>query len=77
VSHAFVTQPCSSDPIPEWTPVAVLGIVLRSLWRRLPKFVTNTLYIALSRLTVLLIGEDVSLPVGAVALMVMGVARFE
>ena len=36
--------------------VAVLGIVLRSLDRQLPKYVTNTLYIALGWMPVLLVG---------------------
>jgi hemolysin III len=54
-----------------WT-IAVLGIVLRSVWRQVPKYVTNTLYIALGWLTVLLVGADVSLPLGALALMAAG-----
>jgi hemolysin III len=52
--------------------IAVLGIVLRSVWRQVPKYVTNTLYIALGWLTVLLVGADVSLPLGALALMAAG-----
>ena len=52
--------------------IAVLGIVLRSVWRQLPKYVTNTLYIALGWLTVLLVGADVTLPLGALALMAAG-----
>jgi hemolysin III len=52
--------------------IAVLGIVLRSVWRQVPKYVTNTLYIALGWLTVLLVGADVSLPLGALALMAGG-----
>lgn len=52
--------------------IAVLGIVLRSVWRQLPKHVTNTLYISLGWLTVLLVGADVSLPLGALALMAAG-----
>lgn len=52
--------------------IATLGIVLRSVLRRLPKYVTNTLYIALGWLTVLLVGADGSLPVGALVLMAAG-----
>jgi hemolysin III len=52
--------------------IAALGIVLRSVWRRLPKYITNTLYIALGWLTVLLVGADVSLPLGALLLMAAG-----
>jgi hemolysin III len=50
----------------------VLGIVLRSVWRQVPKYVTNTLYIALGWLTVLLVGAEVSLQLGALALMGAG-----
>jgi hemolysin III len=39
---------------------------------QLPKYVTNTLYIVLGWLTVLLVGADVSLPVGALVLMALG-----
>jgi hemolysin III len=52
--------------------IAVSGIVLRSVWRQMPKYVTNTLYISLGWLTVLLVGADVSLPLGALALMAAG-----
>ena len=52
--------------------VAVLGIVLRSLDRQLPKYVTNTLYIALGWMPVLLVGAGVPLPFGAYALMAAG-----
>ena len=52
--------------------IAVSGIVLRSVWRQVPKYVTNTLYISLGWLTVLLVGADVSLPLGALALMAAG-----
>ncbi|MCC6495723.1 MAG: hemolysin III family protein [Propionibacteriaceae bacterium] len=54
-----------------WT-IAVLGIVLRSVWRRVPKYVTNTLYIVLGWMSVLLLGAAVSVPVGAMALMAAG-----
>lgn len=53
--------------------IAILGIVARSVWRQLPKWVTNTLYISLGWLTVLLVGADPSaLPSGAIALMAAG-----
>ena len=52
--------------------LASLGIVLRSVLRQLPKYVTNTLYIALGWVTVLLVGADGSLPVGALVLMAAG-----
>ena len=52
--------------------IAVLGIVLRSVWRRLPKYVTNTLYISLGWVTVLLVAGDLALPPGALALMAAG-----
>jgi hemolysin III len=54
-----------------WT-IAVIGIVLRSVWRRVPKYVTNTLYISMGWLTVLLVGANVALPLGALALMAAG-----
>jgi hemolysin III len=52
--------------------IAAIGIVLRSVLRQLPKHVTNTLYIALGWLPVLLLGAGRSLPVGALALMAAG-----
>ena len=52
--------------------IAIFGMVMRSIWRELPKWVTNTLYITLGWMTVLLIGADVSLPLGALALMGAG-----
>jgi hemolysin III len=54
-----------------WT-IAILGIVLRSVWRRVPKYITNTLYIALGWMTVLLLGAAVSIPTGAMVLMAAG-----
>lgn len=54
-----------------WT-IAVLGIVLRSVWRQVPKYVTNTLYIALGWVTVLLVGAGAHVPWGALALMAAG-----
>jgi len=52
--------------------IAALGIVLRSVLRQLPKYVTNTLYIALGWVTILLVGADGVLPVGALGLMAGG-----
>ena len=52
--------------------IAAVGITLRSVWRRTPKFVTNTLYIALGWLTVVLLGGGVSLPIGAMVLLGAG-----
>ncbi len=54
-----------------WT-IAVLGIVLRSVWRRVPKYVTNTLYIVLGWMAALLAGVASSVPLGAVVLMAAG-----
>ena len=52
--------------------VAIAGIVLRSVWRQVPKYVTNTLFIALGWMTVLLLGAASDLPPGALALMASG-----
>jgi hemolysin III len=52
--------------------IAVMGIVLRSMLRELPKYVTNTLYITLGWVPVLLVGAGGSLPAGAYALMAVG-----
>lgn len=52
--------------------IAAIGIVLRSALRTLPKYVTNTLYIALGWMPVLLAGAGASLPFGAYALMAAG-----
>ena len=52
--------------------IATLGIVLRSLLRELPKYLTNTLYIALGWVTVVLAGAGGALPVGAFVLMAAG-----
>jgi len=54
-----------------WT-IAILGIVLRSVWRKIPKYITNTLYITLGWITVALIGAGISLPLGALSLMAAG-----
>ena len=52
--------------------IATVGIVLRSLLRELPKYLTNTLYIALGWVPVVLAGAGGSLQVGAVVLMAAG-----
>jgi hemolysin III len=52
--------------------IASSGIVLRSVLRQLPKYVTNTLYIALGWMPVVLIGAGGSLPMGALVLMAAG-----
>ncbi len=52
--------------------IATLGIVLRSTVRALPKYVTNTLYISLGWVPVLLAGAGGALPFGAYALMAAG-----
>ena len=52
--------------------IAAGGIVLRSTRRDLPKYVTNTLYIALGWIPVLLVGAGVELPFGAYALLAAG-----
>ena len=52
--------------------IAVVGIVLRSRWRRVPKYVTNTLYIALGWIPTVLLAEGTTLPFGALALMAAG-----
>lgn len=52
--------------------IATLGIVLRSVWRQLPKYVTNTLYIALGWMPVALVLTDLPLPSGGLALLAAG-----
>ena len=52
--------------------IAAAGIVLRSILRQLPKYVTNTLYIALGWMPVLLVGSGASVPGRAMALMAAG-----
>lgn len=52
--------------------LATLGIVLRSVWRQLPKYVTNTLYIALGWMPVALVFTDLPLPLGGLALLAAG-----
>ena len=52
--------------------VAAVGIALRSSLRELPKYVTNTLYITMGWMPVLLVGAGVTLPVGAYVLLAAG-----
>ena len=52
--------------------IAALGIAARSVWRDLPKWVTNTLYIVLGWMPVVLVLGGLSLPLGALALMAAG-----
>ncbi len=52
--------------------IALLGIALRSTSTRLPKHITNTLYICLGWLAALLVGAGDPLPLGALALMAAG-----
>jgi hemolysin III len=52
--------------------IALLGGGVRAWLPGLPKYVTNTLYIALGWLTVVLVGADGVLPPGALVLMAAG-----
>ncbi|MBW8172621.1 hemolysin III family protein [Ornithinimicrobium sp. Arc0846-15] len=52
--------------------VAIAGIVGRSVWRDVPKWVTNTLFIVLGWMPSVLVFSGVDLPVGALALMAAG-----
>lgn len=52
--------------------IAILGIVLRSVFRTLPKYVTNTLYITLGWLPVSLLLYDNRLQPAALALLALG-----
>ncbi|GAA5033412.1 hemolysin III family protein [Terrabacter aeriphilus] len=52
--------------------IAVLGITVRSIWRQVPKFVTNTLYMALGWIPVLLVASDLRMPPAGLALMAAG-----
>lgn len=52
--------------------IAILGMVLRSVWPELPKYVTNTLYIALGWMPVVLVAAGPELPLGALALLAGG-----
>jgi len=50
--------------------------VLRSVWRRVPKYITNALYIGLGWMTVLLAFAGADLPSGALVLMAAGGAVY-
>ncbi len=52
--------------------IAIAGIVLRTVWQHLPKYVTNTFYITLGWVTVLLLGAGSSLPLAALILIAIG-----
>lgn len=52
--------------------IAIAGIVVRSVFPRLPKYVTSTLYIVLGWIPVLLVASGVALPFGAYALLAAG-----
>lgn len=52
--------------------IAALGITLRSVFPDLPKYVTNTFFITLGWLPVVLVLGDMSLPLGALALLAAG-----
>ncbi|WP_130011762.1 PAQR family membrane homeostasis protein TrhA [Serinicoccus sediminis] len=52
--------------------IAALGIAARSVWTDLPKWVTNTLYIVLGWMPVVLVLTGLTLPLGALLLMAVG-----
>ncbi len=52
--------------------IAILGIILRSIFRKLPKYVTNTLYISLGWLPVILIVLENRLSPGGLLLLAAG-----
>lgn len=52
--------------------VAALGIAARSVWMDLPKWVTNTLYIVLGWMPVVLVLGGLTLPLGALLLLGAG-----
>ncbi|GAA4875445.1 PAQR family membrane homeostasis protein TrhA [Serinicoccus chungangensis] len=52
--------------------IAALGIAARSVWRDLPKWVTNTLFIVLGWMPVVLVLTGLTLPLGALVLMAVG-----
>ncbi|WP_299518135.1 hemolysin III family protein [uncultured Serinicoccus sp.] len=52
--------------------IAALGIAARSVWTDLPKWVTNTLYIVLGWMPVVLVLTGLTLPLGALLLMGAG-----
>jgi hemolysin III len=52
--------------------IAAFGIIMRSVFSQLPKYVTNSLYIILGWIPIVLIGEKSSLPLGALLLLGLG-----
>jgi hemolysin III len=52
--------------------IAIAGIVVRSVFPQLPKYVTSTLYIVLGWIPVLLVFSGIALPFGAYALLALG-----
>jgi len=52
--------------------IAIAGIVVRSVFPQLPKYVTSTLYIVLGWIPVLLVASGVTMPFGAYALLAAG-----
>lgn len=52
--------------------IAAIGITLRSVHRQLPKHITNTLYIVLGWLPIVLLSAGQSMPVGGILLLAGG-----
>ncbi len=52
--------------------IAISGMVLRAVHSKLPKYITNTLYIVLGWLPVALLGDKPHLPLGALLLLGVG-----
>lgn len=55
--------------------VAIAGIVLRSVWREVPKWLTNTIYITLGWMSVLIVGAG-ELPAGALVMLLASGAAY-
>lgn len=52
--------------------IAISGVLLRTLWQRLPKRITSILYIALGWMVALLMGTGGQIPLGGWMLMIAG-----
>jgi hemolysin III len=52
--------------------IAIVGIVVRTIYHQLPRFVTNTLYIALGWLAAVIVAANLDLSIGAIALLAGG-----
>ena len=52
--------------------IASLGMTLRSINRQLPRYITNTFYIVLGWMPIVLICANAILPLGAILLLVLG-----